>query len=121
MKTTTPETTCRRCKGEGMGQYDKARGACFLCGRLPGDHGAAVELGPYDRAESARLTLRAQFSNARAAVDAGEIARFLADEVDSYASPPYTVADSIRGNLRACLPDVAAKARAAFARIGVAL
>ena len=121
MKTATNQATgCTRCKGEGMGQHSRANGACYKCGRLPADAAVVVtEEIRSTRAERARLDLRAYFASARRAVDEGDLENWLSEPWDAYG--PTCNLSFIRGCTRACLPDVAAKARTAFAGIGVAV
>jgi hypothetical protein len=113
--TTRPE--CRRCKGEGMGQHSRANGACYLCGRLPGEGHAVKEVvAPADARWRSIEDLRVLLANATREQAAGELAEWL-DLSCGYGDP--TTLQTIRAQVNAAPADVASRARAAFARIGV--
>jgi hypothetical protein len=111
-------TECKRCGGEGMDQHKAiAGGVCFACGRLPRGAGRQTAEIIVARQERARLDLLAYYRNAKRELAAGELVEWLATSC-GYGDP--TTLEGIRGTLNAAAPDVAAKARAAFAAIGVA-
>lgn len=107
-------TACRRCNNEGMVSHKHiAGGMCFACGRMPG----GVEATPVQRAAArerlildiATLLRRAEQEKAE-----GTLGEWWAD---------VTTDESIclRAKIALGPADVGARARAAFARMGLAL
>ncbi len=107
---------CKRCGGEGMGQHSRANGMCYLCGRLPAGETVKPEAALCSR-ERIILSLKAYINNAGRERAAGELTEWLETSC-GYGDP--TTLESIRGLVRAAPADVAARARAAFARLGIA-
>lgn len=112
------KTECKRCGGEGMGQHSRAQGMCYLCGRMPaGQAQEKLETPLCSARERSILDLKALLGNAAREHAAGELAEWL-DFSCGYGDP--TTIQTIRAQVNAAPVDVAARARAAFARLGVA-
>ena len=110
--TSTP---CKRCAGEGMGQHKHiARGACFVCGRT-GETAATREALRLTRRERSIADLRTALSRAAQEKAAGTLAAWWQDANDASDDMP-----TIKGMVKGADADVAARARAAFARLGLA-
>lgn len=107
------ETECKRCHGEGMSQYShRAYGICYLCGRAPKGETTTPHELPVETTTLRQRTIHQLYCfilNATEAAEAGHADTWL----DDYTRP--TVSDI----LRTADADVAARARAAFAKLGI--
>jgi hypothetical protein len=110
---------CKRCAGDGMAGYKhRAGGVCFLCGRMPAGEGQTARADTLcSKRERCILDLAAYLNNAKREHAAGDLTDWLSDSA-GYGDP--TTLESIRGLVTVAPSDVAARARAAFARLGVA-
>lgn len=99
-----------------MGQHSRTNGMCYLCGRMPGEGHAAKAVAPGDKRHGDISTLAALIANATREQAEGYLDSWLSDE--EYG---WTVMHTIFGLVTTADADVAARARAAFARIGVTI
>ncbi len=110
-------TECKRCGGEGMAQHKHiVRGACFLCGRT-GETDATREALRLTRRQRSIADIRTALARAEQEKTAGTLAAWWRDVNDDEDGTMPTVAGMIRG----AEADVAKRARAAFARLGLSL
>ena len=110
--------SCKRCQGEGMGQHSRANGMCYLCGRMPGEGHAVAAVAPADARAKAIADISVALRKVTQWSADGELQSWL-DWTDMDSNP--TVGENIRATVRHAPTDVAARARAAFARLGVAV